>query len=273
MSFNIFTDGASRGNPGKAGIGIVIYKNDKCIEEISDFIGNKTNNEAEYFAIIRALEKLLELNSNNKANLFSDSELLIKQINGIYKVKSKNLIELNNKVRLLLKKLDVNFVWIPREENKIADLLANKGIDINKSSNKGNVSQFDRFKNKLNNQDSILNELLIDKSFFGKINCFKIQLNNNLEVYFHMGLLKNNKWDWKKVKMSDVELGQIIHLLKHNEGKVAFFHKFNQNKTQIWCNKAIDRFSIKIDEYSKNFTIGEFEALNIIIEECIRRRI
>lgn len=66
---NIFTDGASKGNPGNAGIGVAIYKDKELIEEIHEFLGKKTNNEAEYLAFIKGIEKLIEL-KETKANFF-----------------------------------------------------------------------------------------------------------------------------------------------------------------------------------------------------------
>ena len=115
-------------------------------------------------------------------------------------------------------------------------------------------------------------ELKLDKAFFGKVNCLKIQMNNNDEVYFHMGLLnqKDSKWTWEKVKMSDAELGEIINTLKKDISKCSFYHKFNETATQIWCNKNLTSFSIKIKSVSKNLSIGEFEVLKIILEECIK---
>jgi ribonuclease HI len=260
MTFNIFTDGASKGNPGNAGIGVVIYKDNKCVEEISEFVGDKTNNEAEYTAIIKALEKLDELNGK-KANIFSDSQLLVKQLKGEYKLKSSKLALLYDEVQKLLEKLDINFMWVPRDENKVADSLANKAIKKMRRENK--ISKREE-----------TGSVLMERSFFGKINCFKVQLNNEGEVYFHLGLLneKNSKWDWKKVKMSDIELGEIINILKKDEANTSFYHKFNDSKTQIWCKKSLKFFSIKIDSYSKNLSVGEFEVLKIIIEECVRRK-
>lgn len=118
------------------------------------------------------------------------------------------------------------------------------------------------------------NELKLDKAFFGKINCLKIQMNNFNDIYFHIGLLnqKEKVWSWIKVKMSDVEIGDIVNILKQDEGKCSFFHSFDDNKTQIWCNKSKSSFSIKIKDISKNLTVGEFEVLRILLERCIAIR-
>lgn len=254
---NVFTDGASKGNPGRAGIGVVIYQKERILEEHSNFIGKKTNNQAEYEAVIFALNRLIELNEK-KAVLFSDSEFLVKQLNGEYRVKAENIKPLYNKVLTLLEEINVTFIWIEREKNSKADELANLGV------NKGN--------NEFSKENLILDEqniLLKEKVFFGKINCLKIQLNQKKEVYFHMGILNKKQWSWEKVKMSDIELGDIVNLLKKEEGKCSFFHSFADKKTQIWCNKNINSFSIKIKDVSKNLTIGEFEVLRIFLENCI----
>lgn len=115
------------------------------------------------------------------------------------------------------------------------------------------------------------NELRLDKAFFGKINCLKIQMNQYNDIYFHIGIInqKDKIWNWLKVKMSDIELSEIVNLLKQEEGKCSFFHSFDDKKTQIWCNKSKTSFSIKIKDISKNLTIGEFELLRILLERCV----
>ncbi len=130
MEYEIFTDGASRGNPGHAGIGIAVYNKDgEIFDEISHYLGTKTNNEAEYTAVIRALEYVKHRNIKD-ANIFCDSQLLVRQLNGEYKVKAKTLITLYKQVKELMDELEgVKFHWINREENSHADSLANKAID------------------------------------------------------------------------------------------------------------------------------------------------
>lgn len=131
--FQIFTDGASRGNPGNSGIGVVIFREGKEYDEISSFVGKKTNNEAEYLAVIRALEWMHRENVQ-KAVFFSDSQLLVRQLSGVYKVKAPTIKPLFKNVKELLLDLDVSFVWIRREENSKADILANQAIDNHLSS-------------------------------------------------------------------------------------------------------------------------------------------
>ncbi|MDD4178736.1 MAG: ribonuclease HI family protein [Candidatus Margulisbacteria bacterium] len=125
----IFTDGAARGNPGPAGIGVVIRNDKEVLLEVADYIGKTTNNIAEYMAFIRGLEEALDMGERS-IEVFCDSELLVKQMNGEYKVKNEGLTPLFLHAQSLAKKFKhcrVNY--IPREENAQADKLANKGID------------------------------------------------------------------------------------------------------------------------------------------------
>ncbi len=129
MAVQIFSDGAARGNPGPAGIGVVIRNDEKVLLEVSNFIGEQTNNVAEYMAFIRGLEEAIDMGQKN-VEAFSDSELLVKQINGEYRVKNNGLVPLYNHARSLIKKFKHCRVYhTPREENKHADKLANRGID------------------------------------------------------------------------------------------------------------------------------------------------
>jgi len=126
----IYTDGASRGNPGYAGIGAVILDaNGYCLMELSEWIGIATNNEAEYMALIKALEAAKELGAR-RVSVRADSELVVLQMKGAYAVKSPRLRPLFMKARRLkdeFDKFDINHV--EREKNAHADMLANLGID------------------------------------------------------------------------------------------------------------------------------------------------
>lgn len=129
MLIQIYTDGAARGNPGPSGIGIVVKKGARTLAEISDFIGKATNNVAEYMAFIRGLEEALVLGAT-KIECFSDSELLVKQIQGEYKVKNEGLIPLHYHAKSLISKFKTFSIdHTVREENKHADKLANRGVD------------------------------------------------------------------------------------------------------------------------------------------------
>jgi len=126
----VYTDGASRGNPGSAGIGIVfVDENNNVIKEINDYIGETTNNIAEYTALVTALREALEMQCD-EIEVFSDSELMVKQINKEYQVKNAGLKPLYEEVCSLINEFK-NFTisHIRREYNKRADELANQGID------------------------------------------------------------------------------------------------------------------------------------------------
>lgn len=118
--------------------------------------------------------------------------------------------------------------------------------------------------------DNNIKTFILNRAFFGKINCLKILMNSEKEVYFHIGLLKMGNWEWKKVKMSDNELGEIINVLKNCDGACSFYHKYNDKKAQIWIKKSEKSCNVKVNDFSKNLTIGEFEVLRIILEQCIR---
>jgi hypothetical protein len=108
------------------------------------------------------------------------------------------------------------------------------------------------------------------KDFFGKDNCLKAYLNNNLEFYFEFGKKNNEAWTWKKVKMSDIELGEIIMVLEDKKKNVSFFHDFKGDKTQIWVNKEKYCF-IKVRELSKSLSDGEQIILRELIKYSILR--
>lgn len=124
------TDGASRGNPGLSSYGIYVTDSDgNVVDEISEPLGLQTNNYAEYTAVVRALELAAE---NKVAHVIvrSDSELLIRQLNGQYKVKSESLRPLYSRCIELAKKIGtVEFVHVRRELNQEADRLANLALD------------------------------------------------------------------------------------------------------------------------------------------------
>ncbi len=126
----IHTDGASRGNPGRAGAGIAIFDgNYHLVEEIGKFLGEATNNVAEYEAMILAAQKAVSYQPD-KVIFKTDSELLVRQVKGIYRVKNPTLISLHKKLMTLFKTLRLwEISHVPREENSLADTLANRGID------------------------------------------------------------------------------------------------------------------------------------------------
>jgi len=125
----IFTDGAAKNNPGPAAIGAVIKdKRDKAIARISQAIGHATNNQAEYRAIIAALEEAIRLGAK-QVKLNSDSELVVRQLKGRYRVKNATLKPLYLQVKQLQSRLESFTVnHIPREQNQEADNLANAAL-------------------------------------------------------------------------------------------------------------------------------------------------
>lgn len=132
----IYTDGGARGNPGPAGIGIIIKGIGEKAIEISESIGETTNNQAEYKAIIRALEEIRQLAEkyaiiDKEINCFLDSQLIVEQVNGNYKIKNEGLKPLYSRTRELVIELGgrVSFQYIPRTENTRADYLVNHALD------------------------------------------------------------------------------------------------------------------------------------------------
>ena len=129
MELTIFTDGASRNNPGEAGAGIFIMQDGACLEGIARYLGTTTNNIAEYSAAIIGLERAVQLGAS-KVRLCADSELMVKQLNGLYKVKNEGLKPLHARAQELIAKIkSIEVQYIPRERNKDADALANRAID------------------------------------------------------------------------------------------------------------------------------------------------
>ena len=125
----LFIDGASRGNPGRAAAGICVLSGEgKKISEISRYLGHRTNNEAEYWALILGLKEARRL-GGDILQIFTDSELVERQIKGIYRVKDLKLKVLHKTVMEDLKTFpSFEIESIPREKNKEADRLANQAI-------------------------------------------------------------------------------------------------------------------------------------------------
>jgi probable phosphoglycerate mutase len=130
LRLTVACDGASRGNPGPAGIGVVITDAaGEVVAEIAEGIGVATNNVAEYRAAIRGLERATELGAA-RVLLRSDSRLLVEQLAGRFKVKNAALRDLHAQARSLAAGLEeVRYEHVPRERNAHADRLANRGVD------------------------------------------------------------------------------------------------------------------------------------------------
>jgi len=117
----VFIDGSSFPNPGKMGIGVVVMRNGKVLKQVSSSPGRGTNNQAEYLAAIQGLKQGLKF--GKQMTLLSDSQLLVRQLNGEYKVKSPKLKELYERFLQIKRKGHVTIKWINRERN-LADKLA-----------------------------------------------------------------------------------------------------------------------------------------------------
>ena len=130
MTYKIYSDGACRGNPGPSGIGAVILNDKgKVVHEISKYIGVVTNNVAEYEALLEALDYCVK-KKLSPVEILADSQLMIRQLSGQYKVKHPNMIPLHQKAKEYMVHLKVvGFTHVLREFNKRADELANAGID------------------------------------------------------------------------------------------------------------------------------------------------
>jgi ribonuclease HI len=126
----LMVDGAARGNPGNAGCGAAICdETGAVVKELSGYLGHATNNVAEYEALLMGLEALSQL-GRKKIRVQSDSQLLVRQLNGQYRVKDEKLKRLFERAKTLLRGFDkVHILHVPRESNKSADRLANQGID------------------------------------------------------------------------------------------------------------------------------------------------
>jgi ribonuclease HI len=122
-------DGASRGNPGKAAIGVVVLLDGVPVREISETIGAATNNIAEYRALLRGLEAAEALGAS-RVQILSDSELVVRQLLGRYRVRSPALAALHRDALTRLRRFDrVSIRHVPRAANRGADALANRALD------------------------------------------------------------------------------------------------------------------------------------------------
>lgn len=126
-------DGASRNNPGPAGAGVYLLKNDVPVYKEGFFLGSKTNNEAEYLALLLGIFLLQkQLGVGDSVRITSDSELIVNQLSGLYKVKRPHLKPLYALAQQKIKAINANVMHVLREENKQADKMANRGIDQKK---------------------------------------------------------------------------------------------------------------------------------------------
>jgi ribonuclease HI len=122
-------DGGSRGNPGKSALGVVIKTaKGEIIEEVGEYLGVQTNNYAECMAVVKAIE-VLRQKDLFKADFYLDSELVVKQINGEYKIKSENIAHLHQRIKELSKGMELSFSHVYRKDNTEADKIVNQVLD------------------------------------------------------------------------------------------------------------------------------------------------
>lgn len=126
----VYTDGGARGNPGPAAIGVVVYGGgERPLKQVGECIGDKTNNQAEYLALLRGLQEAMALDGS-ELTCFLDSELVVRQLNGQYKIKEPELQKLAvEALRISNNFLRVEFKHIGRAKNQLADKLVNDALD------------------------------------------------------------------------------------------------------------------------------------------------
>ena len=128
--YKVCVDGASRNNPGKSGAGVAIYKNDQLLETHGFYLGIKTNNQAEYGALLLGLFIVKKyLTPHDRLLIVSDSQLLVRQLQGVYQIKHVDLKPLYIVAQHLLQGLSYKVMHVLREHNEVADQMANEGID------------------------------------------------------------------------------------------------------------------------------------------------
>jgi ribonuclease HI len=137
----VHSDGGSRGNPGPGACAFVAEENGRAVAEDSKFLGKVTNNVAEYEGVLLAIrwmiKELKNFNAKHSIVFCLDSELVAKQLSGLYKIKNPTLVKLNIEIKDLISKHRFNIAFrnIPREENKQADFLVNRELDKRTSGN------------------------------------------------------------------------------------------------------------------------------------------
>ncbi len=131
MHFVAYTDGASRGNPGESGIGVVLRTPDgEPVAELCGYLGHSTNNRAEYAALLACVHLALR-HGCSRLTVFSDSELMVRQVQGRYKIKDPELRRRADEIRSLVRtrRVEMDLQHVERSQNAEADRLANRAID------------------------------------------------------------------------------------------------------------------------------------------------
>lgn len=124
----LFCDGGARGNPGPAGAGVVLMAGEEMVVQMGQYLGVRTNNQAEYLAVLLGVEKAMQCEPTS-LTLYLDSQLIVKQMTGEYKIKDPTLQEIATAIRERLYDVQVTWEHIPRERNSAADAMANHAMD------------------------------------------------------------------------------------------------------------------------------------------------
>lgn len=133
VHWTLYVDGASRNNPGPSGAGIYILKDDAVFEQNGFYLGTKTNNQAEYYALLLGLLKIKEYyGKNDHIQILSDSQLLVRQFKGEYKIRHPELKSIHLVAKSLLENMRYDITHILRDANAVADEMANIAIDKRK---------------------------------------------------------------------------------------------------------------------------------------------
>jgi len=128
--YKLFTDGGSRGNPGPSAIGGVLYNNNDKIDEFSEYIGITTNNVAEYTALLTGIKLVKKYPKILHIDIYVDSELVVKQLNGQYKInKGLKIFNIYTEIKEELKNLNYTISHVYRDKNKYADMLVNQALN------------------------------------------------------------------------------------------------------------------------------------------------
>lgn len=117
----------------------------------------------------------------------------------------------------------------------------------------------------------IKTKTILERAFFGKTNCLKVQLNDKGEFYFQFGINTSNNWTWKNIKMNDMELGDILSVLEDKKQSTSFIHDFKGEKTQLWISKKDNFLFLKIKETTKGLNFNEAIVLRELLKHCIVR--
>lgn len=237
----IFSDGGARGNPGPSAIGVVLHLPQDTVE-LSQYIGSGTNNQAEYQAVIAGLEKIQELNfTNQEINWFLDSELVVKQLNGEYKIKDKILQEKVKIIQDLISKMNlkINFTHVARDKNKQADKLVNQALDQHKS--RGGYTFIEILISSL----IFVSVIIVATAGFGQIVKYRAIVNANLDVNQVARTLSDQITS--DIKNADAEITVEYRAKEEQAGSIK-----DTSKTFLLVKYKDDDFMVRVCDDDSN---------------------